>query len=134
MNGVLVSVKRFLAFMPATVGRVELINTRTQVNLNGEILEPKLVILKKIAGVKRGAYRQRRVGTDGGGKIVSSVPGEVDYNGDRYIKLTNGTLLPEKWRDILYEWYAGRIAQKAWRDGLASTAPVTMIGVSLVNE
>ena len=35
------------------------------------------------------------MGTDCGGKIVSPVPGEVDYNGDRYIKLTNGMLLPE---------------------------------------
>ena len=61
------------------------------------------------------------------------VPSELDYNGDRYIKLTNDTRLSEKWRDI-YEWYAGRIAPKAWRDGLASTAPVTMTGVSLANE
>ena len=35
------------------------------------------------------------MGTDGGGKTVSSVSSELDYNGDRYIKLTNGTLLPE---------------------------------------
>ena len=92
-----------------------------------------MVILKKLTGTKRGAYQQRRVGTDGGGKLVSSVAGEVDYNGDHYIKLTNGTLLPKTCRDI-YGWYAGRIAPKAWRDGLASAVPVTMTGVSLATE
>jgi hypothetical protein len=56
--------------------------------------------LKKITVTKRGTYKERRVGKDGGGKIVSLVPSELDYNGDRYIKLTNGTLLPEKLRDI----------------------------------
>ena len=93
-----------------------------------------MVTLKKTTDTKRGLYRQRSVGTDGDGNIASSVPSEVDHNGDRYINLTNGTLLPEKkWRDI-YEWYTRRMAPKAWRDELASTAPVKMTGVSLTNE
>ena len=56
-NGVLMLVKRLLASMPVTVVRVELINARIQGNLNGDISEPELVILKKTTGTKRGTYR-----------------------------------------------------------------------------
>ena len=119
--------------MPATMGQLESSNVGTQGNLIGEFSEPNLIILKKTTGDKRGTYLQRRVGKYASGKLVSLVVGELDYNGDHYIKLTNGTLLQEKRRDI-YEWYARRIASKTWRDGLASTTPVAMTGVSLTNE
>ena len=42
-------------------------------------------------------------------KVVTSVVDIVVYEDDRYVKLTNGTLIPEKWLDI-YEWFAGKKA------------------------
>ena len=38
--------------------------------------------------------------------------------------LTDGSLLPEKWRDI-YEWLASPVAPKPWREALVRTAPGT---------
>ena len=131
-NAVLAKVKGILACMPATVGRVELIDARTQGNLKGEILQPKLIIMKASEGNKRGPYKIRATSAKSV-KIVSSVVGYVDFKGEQYFQLTNGNLLPEAWRDI-YEWYAGRVAPKAWRDALAKTAPLTMSELDMVKE
>ena len=50
-----------------------------------------------------------------------------------FFKLTDGSLLPEEWRDI-YEWLAGRVAPKPWREALAKTAPVTQTEAERANE
>ena len=131
-NGVLAKVKRLLASMPATVGRVELINARTQANLKGEILEPKLIIMNAGKGSKRGPYKIRAPGNEGT-KIATSVVSYVEFKGKRYFQLTNGNMLPEKWRNI-YEWYAGRVAPKAWRDALATTRPSKMSALDMAKE
>ena len=36
--------------------------------------------------------------------------------------------------DDLYEWYAGRVAPKTWRDTLAKTAPSTMSALDMAKE
>ena len=131
-NGVLARVKRLLASMPATVGRVELINARTQANLKGEILEPKLIIMNAGKGSKRGPYKIRARDNEGT-KIVTSVVSYVEFKGKRYFQLATGNMLPEKWRDI-YDWYAGRVAPKAWRDALAKTRPSTMSALDMAKE
>ena len=51
-NAVLTDVKRLLRCTPATVGRVNLVNARTQANLNGHILEPKMKIMEETKGWK----------------------------------------------------------------------------------
>ena len=110
-SGTLAKVKRLLACMPATVGRIELVNARTQGNLKGEILEPKLIIRSAIVGKQRGPYKSRLESANSG-KLVSSVVRSVEFNQKRYFELTNGNLILETWTDI-YEWYAGGVAPKA---------------------
>ena len=83
-------------------------------------------------GSKRGPYKIRARGNEGT-KIVTSVVSYVEYKGKRYFQLTNGNMLPEKWRDI-YDWYAGRVAPKAWRDALARTRPSTMSALDMAKE
>ena len=132
-NSVLDKTKKILACMPATVGRVDLINARTQGNLNGNILTPKMVVLSKASkGSKRGPYKKRAASMHSV-KIISSVVGEVVYNGVRYFRLTSGNLLPERWRDM-FEWFAGRVAPQARRDALAKTAPSTMTNLESTKE
>ena len=109
-NGVLAKVKRLLACMPATVGRVELINARTQANLKEEIIEPKLSIINAGQSSKRVPYKSRAASTESA-KIASSVVSYMKFKGKRYFKLTNRNMLPEMWRDT-YEWYAGWVAPK----------------------
>ena len=45
----------------------------------------------------------------------------VVYEDDRYVRLTNGTLIPEKWLDI-YEWFAGKKAPKEWIERMTRSA------------
>ena len=131
-NSTLDSKKGILKSMPATVGRVSLVNARTQGNLNGEVLAPKLKVANKCQGSKRGCYKAR-VARDVNVKMVSSVVDEVVYNGEQYFRLPSGNLLPEKWRDM-WEWFAGRVAPQAWRDALAKTALSTMMDLEKVKE
>ena len=55
------------------------------------------------------------------------------YKGRAFFKLTDGSLLPEEWRDI-YEWLAGRVAPKPWREALARTASVTQTEAERAKE
>ena len=48
----------------------------------------------------------------------------IIYKGMALFSLTDGSLLPEKWRDI-YEWLASPVAPKPWREALVRTAPGT---------
>ena len=131
-NSTLDKKKDILKSMPATVGRVTLVNARTQGNLNGEVLVPKLKVAGACKGSERGCYTPR-VRSDANVKMVSSVVEEVVHNGERYFRLSSGNLLPEKWRDM-WEWFGGRVAPQAWRDALAKTAPSTMTDLEKVKE
>ena len=57
----------------------------------------------------------------------------VESKEKRYFELMNGNLIMEKWKDI-YEWYAGGVAPKAWKEALAKTAPSTMSEINLTKE
>jgi hypothetical protein len=121
-----------LASMPITVGRVNLVNARTQGNLKADVSDKKMFIAEKGTGKKRGPYgpRQRH---DTGTKVVTSVSGLVTFRDEQYFKLATGNLVPEIYRDM-YEWYEGRKAPKIWRDALANSAPLSMTASDLAKE
>ena len=56
-------------------------------------------------------------------RSVVSVAGVfVGFNGEQYLKLPNGNMLPEVWTGI-YQWFAGGIAPNKQREALNRTAP-----------
>ena len=57
----------------------------------------------------------------------------VEYEDDRYVRLTNGILIPEKWLDI-YEWFAGKKAPKEWVERMARSAPQTRSDMEAARE
>ena len=57
-------------------------------------------------------------------KVVTSVVDIVVCEDDRYIRLTNRTLIPEKWFNI-YEWSARKKAPKEWIERIVRSAPQT---------
>ena len=61
---------------------------------------------------------------DNNTKVVTSVVEVVWYEGEKYVQLTNGTLIPERWL-VIYEWFAGKKAPQAWVDRMARSAPET---------
>ena len=121
-NGTLAEVKARLRCMPTTEKRVEVTNARTQSNLKGDILEEKLVLQSSIVGKKRGPQKARVRASDEV-MVVTSVGGYLEFKGESYFVLTNGNLLPKIWEDI-YQWFAGGLAPKEWKESLAKTAPL----------
>ena len=57
----------------------------------------------------------------------------VVYEDDRYIRLTTGTLIPEKLLDI-YEWFAGKKAPKEWIERMMRSAPQTRSKMEAARE
>ena len=74
--------------------RVNLTNARIQGNLNGETLKNKQAIVKGSKGKKRGPQKKKSRVDDV--KVISSVLGENHFEGETYVKLTNGKLLAAK--------------------------------------
>ena len=77
--------------------------------------------MEKCSGKKRGKYAPR-TREDDNVKVVSSVLEVEVYEGERYVKLTNGTFISEKWLDV-YEWYVGRKAPKEWVEQMGRSVP-----------
>ena len=100
---------------------MEVTNARTQSNLKGDILEEKLVLQNAIVGKKRGPQKPRVHASDGV-TVVASAGGYMEFKGESYFVLSNGNLLPREWEDI-YQWFAGGLALKDWKEYLAKTAP-----------
>ena len=98
-------------------GRVELINARTQGNLNGELLESKLKTVDAGKGKKRGAHKVRER-ADGRSKVVTSLVSETTFLGRTCVELTSGNLIPKMWLDV-HQWHAGQMAPKEWTYALA---------------
>jgi len=120
-NGTLAEVKSRLRCMPTTEKRVEVTNARTQSNLKGDVLEEKIALRNSITGKKRGPQKTRVRASDEV-IVVDSSGGYVEFKGVSYFVLSNGNLLPKIWED-LYQWFAGGIAPKEWKESLAKTAP-----------
>ena len=87
--------KERLKEIPQTESRVNLLSGRGQGNLKTSVYEPKMKILKKSTGSPRGKYKPRKRYINNT-KVVTSVVDIVVYEDDRYVRLTNGTLIPEK--------------------------------------
>ena len=47
--------------------------------------------------------------------------------------MNDGSWLRKEWKDI-YDWFAGRLAPKTWRESLARSAPDNMSTVEMANE
>ena len=86
------------------------------------MLEEKLVLQSSIVGKKRGPQKARVRASDEV-MVVASVGGYLEFKGESYFVLTNGNLLPKIWEDI-YQWFAGGLAPKEWKESLAKTAPL----------
>ena len=115
-----------------TNNRVQVTTAQSHGNLKGSTLNEKLAIEKRIKGKKRGPRgpRARRLDER---RVVLGEGGIEQFNGDRYLKLQSGSLLPEVWQDV-YEWFAGGVAPREWREGLCRTAPATFSESDRVKE
>ena len=92
-------------------------------------------MLTERTGKKRGKYVPRKR-VDDNVKVASSfVDGDdgIEYNGEMMFKLPNGSFLPEKYRDV-YEWFAGRIPPKPWREALAKMGQDKMTQSQIAKE
>ena len=54
-------------------------------------------------------------------------------DGERFVVLASGKLLPEDWKDI-YDWFWGGRAPKDWYDRFAKTAPNSFSAVDGAKE
>ena len=88
-----------LSLVTITVGRVSLVSARTQGNLKEGVSDKKLFIMEKGKEKKRGIYRPRQR-HDTGTKVVTSIIGSVTFRGEKYSKLSNSNLVPEKYCDM----------------------------------
>ena len=125
---VMEKLKNMLRGMPQNEKRCQLISARSQGNLKQSTYAPKMKILEKCSGKKRGKYAPR-TRKDDNVKVVSSVLEVEVYEGERYVKLTNGTFIPEKWLDV-YEWYVGRKAPKEWVERMGRSVPRSELEVA----
>ena len=120
-NATFAETKRLLNRMPIKNKRVQTTTARTQENLKGVVLEPRLAIQKKIKGKKRDPLRPR-VRTLDESRVALGDRGTVVFKGEYYFKLPSGNLLAQDWQDT-YEWFAGGVAPKQWRKSLKRTVP-----------
>ena len=120
---VLDNMKRIMRGVLQTEIRVNLIAARGRGDLKAGIYDPKMKILNKRTGAPRRPYKPR-MRRDNNTKVVTPVVDVVVYEGENYVKLTNGTLIPEPWL-VIYEWFAGKKAPQEWVDRMARSAPET---------
>lgn len=69
-----------------------MINAQTQVKLRVKVAQPKINILEVTMDNMQGAYTPR-AGTYVSVEVVLLMACTIIYNGEIYVKLTNGTLL-----------------------------------------
>ena len=131
-NGTSADIKRVVQCMPTDKKRVEKIAERAQGNLKGEVVNGRLDILKKRKGKERGPYKARRVEYDGRA-VISRGHVIKEIEGEKYVVLNSGNLLPEDWRDV-YEWYLGGKAPRNWIDRFNMTAPDSFSQVDRLQE
>ena len=118
-NSELETMKERLRTMKTTVGKVRVLNARSQSNLKSSVLAPKKKIMESTTGKERGHYKVKSKTETGEGKIVTSMTHEeVEWAGKSYIRLSNNMLVPTDWEDIC-EWIVGRKVPKSWRQAMA---------------
>ena len=107
--------------MPCDEMRTQKITERSQVNVNGGVVDKKLEIEERCKGKTRRPYGKRTM--RGEHQVVlrrEELIREVD--GERYVVLDSGNWLPERWLDM-YEWFLGGKAPGDWISRLRKTAP-----------
>ena len=124
--------KERLRGVPQIERRVNLISGRDQVNLKTSVYDPNMKILKKSIGSPRGKYKPRER-YNNNTKVVTSVVDIVVCKDDRYVRFTNGKLIPEKLLDV-YEWFAGKKAPKEWIEQMARSVPETRSEMEAARE
>ena len=98
-NGTLKEVKRILRCMVSDESRTQKITERSQINLNSGVVDKKLEISNRIKGKERGPYG-RRMRRGDNQEVLRSEQSVRDVDGERFVVLNSGNLLPEKWLDI----------------------------------
>ena len=131
-NGTLVEINNRLKSMLGIKQRIGVTDSQTHCNLKGVILEEKIYLQTNITGKKRSLQKPRQR-TEDSGTVVAMGCENVMFNGESYYRLTNGNMLPSKWRDLYY-WFAAGMAPMEWRDALARTAPCTYTDSDKVKE
>ena len=118
-NSELETIKERLRTMKTTVGKVRVLNARSQSNLKSSVLAPKKKIMESTTGKERGHYKVKSKTETREGKIVPFMTHEeVEWAGKSYIRLSNNMLVPTDWEDIC-EWIVGRKVPKSWRQAMA---------------
>ena len=112
--------------------RTQKITERSQVNVNGGVVQKKIEIVNNCKGKPRGPYgkRARRVVDE---DILRCVEEIKEYNGERFVVIDGGNWLPEKWLDI-YEWFLGGKAPGDWIERLDKTVPEDFNELDRINE
>jgi len=104
-NGTQADLKGMLSSMPCDERRIEKITERAQGNLKGEVLKCRVMIDNKSKGKRRGPYRKKARVT-GDRSILSRETKTMEVDGESYMVLGSGNLLPTDWFDI-FEWFQG---------------------------
>ena len=92
----------------------------------------RLTIQKATKGKRRGPQvAKARVQDDRA--VFARSKGMKVVDGENYVMLVSGNLLPDEWIDI-YEWYTGGRAPKDWLDRLNRTAPSSFTDIDRVIE
>ena len=94
---------------------------RAQGNIKGPVLEAKLKTQYSIKGKRRGPQQKKAMVTEDR-YVVGNGGGVHEIDGERYVLLPTGNLLPECWMDI-YEWFEGGKAPKEWVIRMGYSAP-----------
>ena len=85
--------------------RTQKITERSQVNVNGGVVQKKIEIVNNCKGKPRGPYgkRARRVVDE---DILRCAEEIKEYNGEKFFVIDGGKWFPKRWLDI-YEWFLG---------------------------
>ena len=121
-----------LSSMPCDERRIRRITERAQGNLKGEVLKCRVMIDNKSKGKKRGPYR-KKVRVTGDRSILSRETKTMEVDGESYVVLGSGNLLPNDWFGI-FGWFQGGKAPTDWLNRFNMTAPSNFSEVDQLNE
>ncbi len=126
--------KSLVACMPCDERRIEKITERDQGNLKGKVVHSRLQITNGNKGrrKKRGTYKPR-TRVVGERNIMRMERPSMVVDGETYIMMESGNLLPSEWQDI-FEWFQGGKAPADWQDRFNLTAPSNFTEMDRLNE
>ncbi len=131
-NGTQADTKAILSCMPCDSKRIQKITERAQGNLKGEVLKSRVQIVKKSSGKKRGPYKRKARVVEDSSLLRSDRP-IMMVEGESYVMLGSGNLLPAEWFD-LFQWFQGGKAPDDWLERFNLTAPGNFSELDRLNE